>query len=137
MHSIIQKIIILTIVCILAIQLHGQDSTLTSRPKITFSAYVEGYFSYDFSKPPDHNRPWFLYNFNRANKPAVNLLWAKLTLNQSRFRANLALATGTYIKVNYASEPDWAKPLFEVNVGLKLSKKNDLWLDAGILPSHI
>lgn len=121
----------------MAIQLQGQDGDTLRKPKVNFSAYGEGYFSYDFSKPPDHNRPLFLYNFNRANKPAVNLLWAKLSVDQSMFRANIALATGTYVKANYAGEPDWAKPLLEANAGVKLSRKTNLWLDAGILPSHI
>ena len=29
------------------------------------------------------------------------------------------------------------KNIFEANVGVKLSKKSNLWLDAGIMPSHI
>lgn len=35
------------------------------------------------------------------------------------------------------SEPSWAQNVYEANIGIKLSKKSNLWLDAGILPSHI
>lgn len=28
-------------------------------PKLTFSGYVEAYYTYDFGNPMDHNRPGF------------------------------------------------------------------------------
>ena len=137
MLQIIRKTIIFALLTSLAVPLQSQDSIPVRNFKWGLSAYVEGFYSYDFSKPPDHNRPWFLYNFNRAGKPAVNFAFAKLSITHAKIRANLALATGTYVRANYAGEPDWAKPLLEANAGLKLSKKKDLWIDAGIFPSHI
>jgi len=44
---------------------------------------------------------------------------------------------GDYTKYNLSSEPLWAQFIYEVNLGLKLSKNKNIWLDAGILPSHI
>jgi hypothetical protein len=38
---------------------------------------------------------------------------------------------------NLSAEPNWAKPIFEANVGVKLLKDKDLWIDAGVMPSHI
>jgi hypothetical protein len=102
-----------------------------------WQAYAEGYFSYDFQNPSDNARPWFLYNFDIHQQPQFNLAFAKVGYSAQRWRGNLALATGTYIYANYAAEPDWAKPLFEANAGYKLSAKHDIWLDAGVMPSHI
>jgi len=41
------------------------------------------------------------------------------------------------MNANYASEPGVLKNVVEANVGYKLSAKKNLWLDVGILPSHI
>jgi hypothetical protein len=52
-------------------------------------------------------------------------------------RASLALATGTYMNANYVAEPGILKNIYEANAGIRLSRKKNLWLDAGIMPSHI
>ena len=103
----------------------------------SWQAYAEGYFSYDFNRPANNARPWFLVSYDVHQQPRINLAFAKGNYASQRWRANLALATGTYVYANYAAEPNWAKPLFEANAGYKLSSKHDLWLDAGVMPSHI
>jgi hypothetical protein len=52
-------------------------------------------------------------------------------------RSNLALMTGNYAMYNLSAEPYWAKPLLEANIGYKLSKQQNIWVDAGVMPSHI
>ena len=115
----------------------AQDSTLDQNKKLLFSAYVEAYYGYDFSKPADNKRPSFLYNFNRANEFNINLAYIKASHKSERTRLNLALAAGTYMQANYAEEPALLQFVLEANVGLRLSKKNNLWLDIGIMPSHL
>jgi hypothetical protein len=44
---------------------------------------------------------------------------------------------GNYPRYNLAAEPSWARIIFEANAGLKLSKKRNIWLDGGVMPSHI
>jgi hypothetical protein len=61
----------------------------------------------------------------------------KLGLEQAKYRANLALQIGTYVNDNMAVEPGVLKNIFEANVGISLNKKNNIWIDAGVLPSHI
>jgi hypothetical protein len=39
------------------------------------------------------------------------------------------------MRANYASEPNDLQKLYEANIGLRVS--DSLWLDAGVLPSHI
>jgi hypothetical protein len=98
---------------------------------------VEVYYQYDFNKPSDNTRPEFVYSHNRHNEFNVNLVYLKGSYTAERVRANLALAAGTYVNANYAAEPGVLKNMYEANVGIKLSKKKNLWLDAGIFGSHI
>ena len=58
-------------------------------------------------------------------------------MQANNVRANLSLMTGTYANANLAAEPGVLKNIFEANVGIKLSKKANLWLDAGVFSSHI
>ena len=113
----------------------GQDST--NKNALSISGYAEVYYQYDFNKPFDGNLPGFIYNHNRHNKFNLNLGFIKAAYATEKVRANLSIATGTYMNSNYAAEPGVLKNIFEGNVGIKLSKKKNLWLDAGILPSHI
>jgi len=120
--------------------LFAQDSAKTATPApnpFSFSGYVEVYYQYDFNKPADNNRPGFIYSHNRHNEFNLNLGFLKGSYNAERVRANLALAAGTYMNANYAAETGVLKNIFEANAGLKISRKKNLWVDAGIFSSHI
>lgn len=115
------------------ILVNAQDST----GSLTISGYGEAYYAYDFNKPADNNRPGFFYSHNRHNEFNLNLGFIKANYTAERVRANFALAAGTYMNANYAAEPGVLKNIFEANAGFKLSKKKNIWIDAGIMPSHI
>ncbi len=120
--------------------LFAQDSAKTETPKpnpFSFSGYAEVYFQYDLNKPKDNNRPGFIYSHNRHNEFNLNLGFLKGSYNSERVRANLAIAAGTYMNANYAAETGVLKNILEANAGLKISKKKNLWIDAGIFSSHI
>ena len=104
---------------------------------ITLSAYAEAYYSFDISQPDDHLRPGFFYSFNRHNEVNLNMGMMKLAYTKNNVRGNLALMAGTYPQYNLAAEPELLRSVFEANAGVKLSSKKNLWLDAGIMPSHI
>jgi len=104
---------------------------------ITLSAYAEAYYSFDLAQPDDHLRPGFVYSHNRHNEVNLNLGMIKLAYAKNNVRGNLALMAGTYPQYNLAAEPELLRSVFEANVGVKLSKTRNLWLDAGIMPSHI
>lgn len=118
------------------LQMLAQDSTQKQNP-LTISGYAEIYYSYDFNKPQNHTRPAFIYSHNRANEVALNLGFIKANYVTENVRANLALATGSYMNANYSAEPGVLKNIYEANIGIKISKKENLWIDAGIMPSHI
>lgn len=113
-----------------------KDSTKKAG-KLTISGYAEIYYGYDFNRPPDNNRPSFVYSHNRHNEVNLNLGFIKANYESSQIRANLALMAGTYANANLAAEPGVLKNIFEANAGIKISKTADLWVDAGIFSSHI
>lgn len=113
----------------------AQDNA-TEPNSIHFSGYLESYYIHDFNNPEGSTRPSFAYSHNVVDKPSINLGFIKASLNTPTTRANLAVGSGTYMRANYAIEPKDLQKLFEANVGVKLSDSN-LWLDAGVLPSHI
>lgn len=102
---------------------------------LTFSGYLEAYYSYDFNRPDDHNRPSFLYNFSRHNEFSFNIALIKVAYSSDQLRANLALMGGTYAQFNLEDEPSWARLINGASIGVKLHPR--LWLDVGIMPSHI
>jgi hypothetical protein len=104
---------------------------------LKISGYLETYYSFDISNPDNHTRPGFVYSHNRHNEVNLNLGFVKLAYNTDKVRANLALMTGTYSNANLAAEPGVLKNIFEANAGVKISKKKNLWIDAGIFASHI
>lgn len=127
----------LTVFANRAFPVFAQDSLWQTAPKIQFSAYLDIFYAFDFQQPPSATRQPFLYNHNRHNEFNLNNGIAKVAVTHAKYRANLALHAGTYVNDNYANEPTSLKFINEANIGISLNKKNNLWLDAGILPSYI
>ncbi len=102
----------------------------TSKSNLSFSAYAEVYYCYDFNEPDNHNRPSFMYSHNRHNEFNLNLGFVKAAYSTERVHGNLALAAGTYMNANYAAEPGVLKNIYEANAGVKISKKKTYGLTA-------
>lgn len=119
----------------LCLQVFAQE-TEKAKP-LTFSGYLEPYYSFDLGNPDGHERPGFFYSYNRHNEFNVNLGFLKANYTGERVRGNLALMAGSYAQYNLAAEQSMLRFLFEANVGVKVSKKSNLWIDAGVMPSHI
>lgn len=107
------------------------DSTLT------ISGFIETYYGYDFQEPNSKRRPGFLYNHARHNEVNVNLGLLKLSYNEDRIRGNLGLMVGNYVTENLSAEPLAMRNIYEANIGVKLLKKHDFWLDIGIMESNL
>lgn len=116
--------------------LFAQEESKQQHP-LTIGGYAEVYYGQDLGRPVDNTRPQFLYSHNRTNEVTLNLAFLKATYSADRVRAGLSLAAGTYMNANYAAEAGVIKNIYEASVGVKLSGKQNLWLDAGIMPSHI
>jgi hypothetical protein len=105
--------------------------------KISWQCYLETYYSHDASMLQTKLRPNYIYSYNRQNEVNINLGYIKAAISHSKYRGNFALMTGTYANANLANEPGLLRAIFEANLGLRLSKKHQLWLDMGVMPSHI
>lgn len=124
---------------VLALAAGGQDTTAQEEnaAPLQISGHVEAYYSYDLHRPADHRRPSFLYSHNRHQEATVNLAFVKGSYTAARVRASLALAAGTYMNANYAAEPATLRHLYEASTGYQLLAGRELWLDIGLMPSHI
>ncbi|KIC63949.1 porin [Chryseobacterium taiwanense] len=107
------------------------------KKSLTITGYAELYYQYEFNNPQNNSRPAFIYSHHRNNEVNLNLGFIKANYENEKFRANIALAAGTYMNSNYAAESGVLKNIYEANVGVKISKNKNLWIDAGVMPSHI
>lgn len=116
----------------------AQEPEKEAKPQaLAWSGYLEVYYAYDFGKPANNDRPAFLYSHNRHNEVNLNIGYLKGSYTGEKVRANLSFAAGTYMQANYASEPGVLQHVLEANAGFKISRKKNLWIDAGIMGSHI
>lgn len=113
----------------------GQTPDTSGRLRI--SGYLEAYLAWDLGQDADNERPDFIYSYDRTREVTINLGMLKASYGTTKVRANLAFMAGTYTNANLAAEPGVLKHLFEGNAGVRLSNTHDLWLDAGVFPSHI
>lgn len=112
------------------------DSLWSTAPEIELSGFADVFYAWDFNEP-EGNRQNFLFNHNRHNAVQLNIAMLKMAVSHSRYRANIALHTGTYAVDNYAAEPPALRPVMEANAGISLSAKGKTWIDAGVFPSHL
>lgn len=115
----------------------ASETTQDEKQVLSLGGYLETYYIHDFDHGSSDTRPGFAYSHNRLGAPSINLAMIKAKLESENIRANLALGSGSYMRANYSLEPTDLQKVFEANVGLKLSDQHNLWLDAGVLPSHI
>lgn len=116
-------------------QANAQSDSIKIPLKI--SGYLETYYMYDFGNPANHNRPSFVYSYNRHNEVNLNLGFIQAEYTNEKVRGKLALMAGTYANANLAAEAGVLKNIFEANVGVKISKTKNIWVDAGTFASHI
>lgn len=112
--------------------LFAQDK---SELKLTFSGFLETYYSYDFNQPQSEGKLPFMYNYNRHNEFNVNIGLLRAKVEYENVYASIALHSGTYVDDNYANEE--IKYLNEAFVGLYLDKAKKNSIEIGILPSYI
>ena len=124
---------------IFSLTVNGQtdSSSWAQKPEVSFSGYLDIFYAYDFNEPQTDYRQPFFYSFNRHNEFNLNLGLIKVSAKHLKYRANIAMQAGTYVMDNYANEETALKYINEGNAGLSLNKKNNLWLDVGILGSII
>jgi hypothetical protein len=124
---------LLALICIPAFSQENEQ-----KATIEVKGFLDLYYGSDNNEQAgDPKRLPFLYNHARANRFAVNLALITFLLEADRIRANLGLQQGTYAQDNYASEPKPLRWINQANVGYALNPEKTIWIDAGVLPSHI
>lgn len=129
------KKLCLAILSLVSINSFAQNNSNTN--PLTISGYIETYYTYDFANPADHNRPGFVYAYNRHNEVNLHLGFIKAAYVTDKVRGNLALMTGTYPNTNLSAEPGVLKNVYEANAGVKIAQSKNIWIDAGVFASHI
>ncbi|HEY0779406.1 MAG TPA: outer membrane beta-barrel protein [Gemmatirosa sp.] len=117
-------------------------------PKVTFGGFFDGYYAYDFDRPPSRDRSFaggglFTTQPARSNEFNVNLAYVEAKLDAPRYRGRLAVQFGTSVQSNYFGEPRVGQIsgptvqqyLQEANAGVKLGK--NFWIDGGIFFSNM
>lgn len=133
-------LLVLTLLTLTVEPIFGQQDSLSAwsqKPEVNIIGFTDLSYVYDFNEPSVPHRQPFLFNHNRHNSFDLNLGLVKLQVDHEKFHVNAGLHTGTYSSDNYAAEPHLLKNVFEANVGFSLNKQNSLWIQVGVLPSHI
>lgn len=122
---------------LLSINIKAQDTATVEEKKspLTVWGFADFYYAYDFHEPSSRDRPGFIYSHSRHNEFALNNAIIGIKYNTDKVRGAFAMHTGTYVRANYAAEPDILRLINEAYAGFQLA--NNLWLDAGIFASHI
>ncbi len=111
------------------------DTTdINRKGKFVVEGYIDAYYGYDFSKPSGNERPYFVSSA-RHNEMNINLAYISVKYASSRVRAKFVPGFGSYINANYALEQGSLRNIVEGNVGVKLFKDKEIWLDVGVLGS--
>ena len=109
---------------------------------VSFGAFVDSYYAYDFGRPGNFDRP-FTTQAVRHDEFNVNLAWVEVKVSGPRVRGRLALQAGTSVQSNYGGEPaigtvsgpSVSRFIQEAVAGYQITPS--LWVDGGIFLSHI
>lgn len=125
----------------------GDSTTASTAPadtsaKVSFGAFVDGYYAYDFNRPPSIDRSYTTQPA-RHNEFNINLAHVEAKVDGARVHGRLALQAGTSVQSNYAGEPTvgvvsgstLSRHIQEAFAGYRIADK--LWIDGGIFFSHI
>lgn len=130
----------LIVSCLLSANVWAQQPADTSdknppaKGTLSFEGYIDVYYSYALSHPQGGTRPYF-FNYTRDNEFNIDIAYASLKYDAERVRAKFTPGFGTYMNANYASERQTLQNIIEAYIGVKLFKKKDIWLDAGVINS--
>jgi hypothetical protein len=109
----------------------AQDSV---KATTSVNGFVDVYYSYAFTRPVSMERSYTTQPL-RHHEFNLNLGVIDLKHQASNVRGRFAFQTGTYVESNLVLEPGLLKNILEASVGMNVGK--DVWIDAGIFPSHI
>lgn len=101
---------------------------------VSWSASADVFYSYSLNEPPEHQRA---YTTQPARNAEFGLMlgYIGLAVSGPDYRGRIALQEGWFTRANYAGADSTWRWLQEASAGLRIT--NGLWLDAGVMFSHI
>jgi len=136
----VKTIVAMAVILLISKEIYAQEIITITNDLISpfkISGYVEVYGSTALSNSFNDRKSSLFVSHSRNNEPAINLAFLKTKYDTENIKANFALAVGTYMHANYAAEPGLLKNLYEGSIALKVSRKNNIWLEMGVFSSHI
>lgn len=106
----------------------AQDSSLT------INGNVDVMYSWSGNQPRNHQRS-FQTQPSRNDEIIVNHALLAFRYGSDDYRLRVALQAGTFAEANYVGADAAWKNVHELSAGARIA--NGLWIDAGIMPSHI
>jgi hypothetical protein len=131
-----KKIIVLILVLSAKLGFAGVSNSDSLLARLHWSTYFESYYTHDFGEV-DQDKIRGIVNHSKNNEIAINLAMIRANYSTEKFRANVGLMIGSYSDNNYGGSDFTYKYIYESSVGIKLTKKHNLWFDVGIFPSHL
>lgn len=101
---------------------------------VSWSASADILLSSSFNKPPDHKRAYTTQP-SRNDEVGLMLGYVGFAVSGPDYRGRVALQEGWFTRVNYVGADSAWRNVQEATAGMRIA--NGLWLDAGIMFSHI
>jgi len=146
-HSVRRVIELALSVLLFTPAVSNAQSAADTSLKVTIGGFIDGYYAYDFDRPPTIDRSFFggaLFTTQPARHDEfnVNLAYVEANISGNRVHGRLALQAGTSVQDNYNSEPNigivsgplLSRLLQEAYAGYQVAQ--NLWVDAGIFYSN-
>jgi hypothetical protein len=111
------------------------DSTVKGKWKL--NGYGEMYFGLNRLTMRGQHPSDFQYNHIKTNQIAINQSSIGIDHEGRNIRAGIGLHTGTYVRSNYSNEKPLLQTIYKAHIGIRISKKKNAWLEAGVFPSYI
>jgi len=106
------------------------------KDSLHISVNADAYASW-FTQASNAKRPAYWVNYTGLNTAGLNLLAGSVHYRTNHFRTTLSAMAGEYARQNLVAEDPLARHIYEANVGYRFTSDEDIWLDVGVLPSHI
>jgi hypothetical protein len=119
----------------------GDTKATDAKPTVTFGAFVDGYYAWDFDRPATFDRA-FTTQPARHAEFNVNLAFVEAKLDAPNVRGRFAMQFGTSVQANYAGEPHIghvsgpgvSQYIQEAYIGYRIAPT--LWVDGGVFFAH-